>query len=96
MLMVVIPYMSWTILLTITVDAISQGRACSSASRGWDDWFLLRVLAISVNPDQGVHSGDLVLSSGVSTLGLNMAIPANLGGGICLGVPGLPGDVFTH
>ena len=74
MLMVVIPHMSWTILLTTTVDPISWGRACSSISRGWDIWLLLRVLAIFVNPGGGVCGGALVFSSGASTLGLNVAI----------------------
>ena len=90
MLMVVIPHMSWTILLTTTVDPTSRGRACSSAGRGWDVWLLLRVLAISANSGRSVHGGGPVLSSGVPTLGLDMAFPANLGGGFCLCIPGLP------
>ena len=50
---------------------------------------------ISANPGGGVHSGALVLSSGTSTLGLDVAIPANPCGDFCLCVPGLPGSVFT-
>ena len=96
MSMVVIPHKSWTILLMTTVDATSWGRACSSTGKGWDDWLLLRVPAISVNPGRGIHGEALVLFSGVSTLGPEVASLANLGGGICLCVVGLPGGVFTH
>ena len=96
MSMVIAPHTSWTILLTTIVDPTSWGRACYSTGKGWDDWLLLRVLVISMNPGAGTHGGALVLSSGVSTLGLNVASLANLGSGICLHVLGLPSGVFTH
>ena len=96
MSIVIVPHVYWTILINTMVDPTSQGGACSTAHRGWDDWLLLRVLAISVNPGRGVCGGALVLSHGVPTLGLDKAIPANLGSSICLGIPGLPSVVFTH
>ena len=96
MSMVIIPHISWTILLTAMVDPTSQGRACSSTGRGWDVWLLLRLLAISANPSGGVHCRAQVLSCGVSTLGFDMAIPANLDGGFHLCIPGLPGGIFSH
>ena len=96
MLTVIVQQTSWTTWLITTVDPTSQGRACSSTSRGWDVWLLLRVLAISTNPGGGVHGRAPVLSSGVSVLGLNMVIPTNPGGGFHLCMPGLPSGVFTH
>ena len=96
MSVVIVPHTSWTILLTTMVDPTRWVRACSSAGRGWDVWLLFRVLVISANPGRGVCGGALVFSSGVSTLGLNMVIPANPGGCFCLCIPGLPSGVFTH
>ena len=73
MSMVVIPHTSWIILVTTTVDPTTWGRACSPAGRGWGNWPLCKVLAISTNPGGGVCSWALALSSGVSTSGLYMA-----------------------
>ena len=77
------------------VDPTSQGRACSSTGKGWDYWLLLRVLAISMNPGGGVCGRAQVLSSGVSTSGLDIASPANLDSGLHLCILGLLGGVFT-
>ena len=94
--MVVVPNMSWTILLMTIVDPTNQGMACSSVSKGWDRWLLLRVLAISAKPGGGVHGRVLIFSSGISAFGIDVVSLANPNGSFHLHILGLLSSFFTH